>query len=101
MNVIILAPAETELDEAIAFYESEKEGLGTRFLGEVTAAIKRIVRYPRAYQRFGSRARRCVITVFPYAILYQYREATDEILFVAIGHLHRSPEYWLSRYRNS
>jgi len=42
-------------------------------------------------------SRRCLVYKFPYGVIYQYQEDKNEILIVAIAHLHRKPDYWYSR----
>jgi plasmid stabilization system protein ParE len=39
--------------------------------------------------------RRCRTHRFPYGIIYQAKR--DEILIVAVAHLHREPDNWLER----
>ena len=92
MEVIFLKVAEAELEQAIHYYESEQCSLGLRFKLEVQRTLQRIVEYPMVYQPL-----RCLIARFPYAIIYQYKQSSTEILVVAIAHLHRKPDYWLSR----
>ena len=99
MKVRFLKPAEAELDDAVAYYEIEQLGLGERFRNEVLASISRIVVFPAAYQTLGNRTRRCLLARFPYGIIYHHNSSNDEILVVAIAHLHRQPDYWVSRSR--
>ena len=97
MRVAFLEIAELELDEAWRHYEGERVGLGIRFCQEVAQAINRIADHPKAYQMFSARTRRCLVDKFRYGILYEHNETTTEILIVAVGHLHRRPDYWISR----
>lgn len=48
MNARFASSAETELREAMAFYEAAENGLGARFLDEVQAAVARILAHPAA-----------------------------------------------------
>ncbi|HAK44654.1 MAG TPA: hypothetical protein DCO79_01865 [Spirochaeta sp.] len=34
---------------------------------------------------------------FPYGIIYSY--STEEIIIIAVMHLHRKPDYWKSRLK--
>jgi hypothetical protein len=43
-----LSTAETELKEAMEFYEAAREGLGTEFLAEVEATVGLIEAHPLA-----------------------------------------------------
>lgn len=97
MRVAFLKPAETELDGAFEYYESEQIGLGFRFQEEVAHSLTRIVANPISYQQIGKYSRRCLVHKFPYGVIYQYKKIRNEILVVAIAHLHRKPDYWFSR----
>lgn len=97
MTVRFLVPASAELDEAVAYYDAQQRGLGQRFAMAVQDSVARIVRYPVSYQRIGKYSRRCVVSGFPYGVIYQLRQDTSRILVVAVAHLHRRPDYWQSR----
>lgn len=98
MKIRFLTPAERELDEAFEYYESHLGGLGYKFIAEIDAALTRIAKYPLAWHPMSLRTRRCRLKRFPYGLIYQVR-ARDEILIVAVSHLHRSPLYWRDRIR--
>jgi plasmid stabilization system protein ParE len=95
MKVEFLETSETELIEAVAYYNNESEGLGYEFSAEVRRTINRIIEYPEAWTALSKRTRRCRTNRFPYGILYQVRQ--DMILIVAIMHLHRKPLSWMKR----
>jgi hypothetical protein len=48
MTVEFLAPAQSEFDEAVTYYESQQQGLGSQFAEEVERAVLRILQYPEA-----------------------------------------------------
>ena len=95
MNFRLLEPAEQELDDAIDYYNRQVEGLGDTFLLEALRAFDLIVEYPRAWHRLGEGIRWCRLNRFPYAAVYIQQD--DEILVVAMAHLHRNPGYWMDR----
>lgn len=97
MKVTFLKVAEIELDDAFEYYESVQSGLGFRFLTEVELSKTRITKFPVSYEEIGKYSRRCLVQKFPYGIIYQYIEAEEEILIVAVSHLHRLPDYWSVR----
>lgn len=97
MKVTFLKVAEAELDDAFDYYESVQSDLGFKFLAEVEFSISRMVRFPLSYQKTGKYSRRCLVQKFPYGVIYQPRQIQNEILIVAISHLHRMPDYWSSR----
>lgn len=95
MEITFLEPAQAELDEAVEFYNYEQAGLGEAFLLEIVRALERIRRYPDAWQPFSPSVRRCKTRRFPYGIIYHKR--ANEILVLAVAHLHRKPSFWKNR----
>ncbi len=97
MVVKFLAPAQAELAEAIAYYNSRQTGLGIEFAEEVKRTIERILQYPEAWSWISKRTRRCRTSKFPYGVIYQVQGG--DLLIVAVMHLHREPPTWKSRLR--
>jgi hypothetical protein len=95
MKIELLAAAESELVEAVAYYNGQSEGLGFEFAAEVKRTIGRIVQFPDAWQALSRRTRRCRTRRFPYGVVYQVKG--DTLLLVAIMHLRRHPTMWKSR----
>ena len=95
MNIRFLNSARQELDEAVAFYAEERPGLGYDFLRKITHALNTIAAFPHAWHPLSKRTRRCRLRRFPYGLIYQVRE--DELLIVAVAHMHRKPDYWKNR----
>ena len=95
VEIRLLKPAQTELDDGIIWYEGQVSGLGIEFLGEILETFKRTKLNPDVWASFSKRTRRCLVHRFPYGIIYQIRE--NEILVIAIAHLHRKPGYWKDR----
>ncbi len=90
MKLMITDIAEFELKEAIAYYNNECPGLGYEFAYEIQKVFERIAENPEAWTPLSPRSRRCMARHFPYAVVYQLRK--DEILIVAIMHMHRNPK---------
>ena len=91
-NYRFTSAALTELKEATLYYEEKEDRLGAVFLDEVDAAVKRILRQPRAWHPMSARTRRCRTHRFPFGLLYQIR--SDEILITAVMDLRRDPRRW-------
>jgi toxin ParE2 len=96
MNVRLLAPAQTELDEAIIWYSEQAPGLGDGFLVEVLRSIQLIQRFPEGWHSLTPTIRRCRLRRFPYGVVYTVE--AGEILILAIAHQHRKPGYWQARF---
>jgi len=83
----------TELTQATLYYEHQENGLGTAFLNETEATLKRILQHPTAWQPLSPRTRRCRTHRFPFGLIYQIR--TDEILLItSVMDLRRNPARW-------
>lgn len=95
MKVRFLKPAQSEVDDAVAWYDSQSYGMGIQFLDDIDRAIRRIVAYPLSSMEIEEGLRRCLLSRFPYGIIYGIDSET--IIVVAIAHLHREPRYWIDR----
>lgn len=95
MNVGLLAPAAVELDEAVAWCASQAAGLDRRFIDEMRKARKRIAERPHAWHPLGNGVRRFRLGKFPYGLIYVVE--ADEVVVLAVAHLHRKPNYWRLR----
>ncbi len=87
--------AETELNEAVDYYDQCQEGLGLEFAKTVYAAIENICRYPLAWTPLSRNTRKCLLSRFPYGLVYQHKG--DEIIVIAVMQLNRKPDYWRKR----
>lgn len=93
---LVVAP-EVELDIAAAYawYERRRIGLGEEFLTSVDACIEGIRRQPELYPFVHEAYRRSLIRRFPYAVFYEYAEAT--VTVYSVFHTSRDPEKWRQR----
>jgi plasmid stabilization system protein ParE len=95
VNVILIPPADKELEDAITFYNEQLVGLGDQFYQEFASTIDLLRRTPFGWRKIGENTRRINIKRFPYLILYVVDK--DNILVTCIAHQHRNPRYYLSR----
>jgi len=91
MKYCLLSIADAELAEAARWYETQATGLGWEFLDEFEAVMDRIMRFPEAWTRIGTRHRRCLFRRFPYAVLYSQTGA--EIRVAGVIDLRRDPQH--------
>lgn len=94
-SVCFHSDAEAEMIAAAAYYETQQPDLGRRFLAAVQDAINRIVLNPRLYPTVELDVQRCLTKTFPFGVLF--RERPNEIVIMAVMHLHRDPGYWKNR----
>lgn len=101
MKPVKLHPAAAEeAEEAAAWYEAERAGLGSDFLEELKATIALLraqpalgAFHPQASRRLG--ARRLVLKRFPFDLVFI--ERSDMTVIVAVAHQARRPLYWRAR----
>lgn len=87
--------AQVEFDAAVDHYQQFQPGLGLEFAAQVYAAITRIIQYPDAWSALSKNSRRCLVSRFPYGVIYQVKSRSIRI--VAVAHLNRRPGYWKQR----
>ena len=89
--------AASELAEAVAHYDSTTEGLGTRLLAEMRAAVMHIESFPDSSPVIAHAVRRKVLAKFPYDVFYTLEE--NGVIILSIAHERRRPGFWQSRMR--
>jgi plasmid stabilization system protein ParE len=87
--------AEEEFVQAIDYYEAAEPGLGYDFAIEVFSSVQLILSYPQAWPVLAGEIRRCLVRRFPFGVLYAVGK--NEVLILAVMHLHREPDYWKNR----
>ena len=88
--------AEAELDEAFEYLEQQRAGVGEEFYWTVETVLARIRQYPLAAALINPDVRRVRVGIFPYSIVYRFRE--DRIRVIAVMHIRREPGYWSHRH---
>jgi len=86
------------LDDMLAardWYRAVSERLEERFRADVAAAVRRVALSPLTWPAAGVHRRRCLLTHFPYALVY--RTDAEPIRVVALVHFRRKPAAWKSR----
>jgi hypothetical protein len=100
MILRILPEAELEIDEAIACYDRQRDGLGEEYLAALRVGLDEVVAAPLGNPicaTFG-RKRSCrwkLLRRVPHAIVCEARET--DVLLIAVAHTARKPRYWRDR----
>lgn len=95
MNVRFLTLADEEVDDAVAWYNEQLEGLGRDFLDELDRVVRLVKTYPLLAPTIEEEVRRFLFSRFPYSLIYGLDENT--IVIIAVAHQHREPRYWTDR----
>jgi plasmid stabilization system protein ParE len=88
-NVLILAEAEHDLDDAYIWYELNQNGLGKRFFQSVDESVKFLSEDPFVFAEIYDGLRRSLIKKFPYGIYYKVLLEMKEIQIVGVIHFGR------------
>jgi len=94
------AEASAELEDAAAWYNAQRPGLGLEFVEAIDAALVQIATWPEIGRPVPGLphdvpARRFPVHRFPYHIAYL--EWDSVIRLLAFAHDRRQPGYWFSR----
>jgi hypothetical protein len=95
MRVEFHPEALEEFEDGAQHYRGCQDGLELRFIACVESALKRISEAPTRWRIFEDDVRRCLVHVFPYAVLYSIEP--DNVLIIAVMHCSREPGYWRHR----
>lgn len=90
-----LKPAEAEIDEAIAYFDEQREGLGDRFERDLSDTVRLLTEYPLTGKSLSKLVRKFPLHTFRYNVIYVLDG--DEIAIVAVAHHRRRPGYWRGR----
>src|SRR2546428_10932078 len=84
--------AAQEAESTYDWYAARNPAAAHGFREELRQAIDAIAANPRAWARYGTRARRYVFPRYPFSLVYILRG--DAVEVVAVAHGRRRPGYW-------
>jgi plasmid stabilization system protein ParE len=90
-RVIYDSEAAFEFREAIVWYESQRDGLGVRFIVDIDKVIAAISAQPFRFSKAGNKSRKAQILGWPYTIYFAVNEGHSEVKVIAIWHGARNP----------
>jgi len=90
LPVVFRHIARQEMDDAIAWYESERPGVGIEFASEVAALLPRIADTPKQFRKARGDVRRAILRRFPYTIHFLLE--SNRIVVLAVFHAKRNPK---------
>lgn len=90
LPVIFQPAARLEFEQAVAWYEGQRTGLGREFKLQVKLALKRALDNPERFQRVRGRAQRIRLSRFKrYSIYFAIKNDTFAVL--SVFHASRNP----------
>lgn len=94
-QVRFLDPAEAEIDEAVAYFDQQLQGLGDRFQREIERTVAVITQHPDIGSPVTRRIRKFRVRKFKYNVVYVADR--DELVIIAVAHYKKRPRYWRRR----
>ena len=94
-EIVVHESAHEELNAAAVFYESREPNLGEEFLQELSQSFQKIKSRPFSYGIYFDDYRRCLMSRFPFQVVYDIQGTVIAVL--AVAHLRRRPGYWRDR----
>ena len=98
-KLIISAEAESDIENAMDYYEEKQRGLGKRYLLSIKEAIRLVVRNSFAFARIYLEIRKVNTKRFPYSLFYSIEEEQKELVIFAVIHHSRSEKAWTKRLK--
>jgi toxin ParE2 len=96
MNIRFLTMAETEVDEAVSWYQEKSQDESLKFLDELDRIVRLVAGYPLIGVEIEPEIRSFVFSRFPYSLIYGTEE--NALVVIAIAHQARQPRYWIERF---
>jgi plasmid stabilization system protein ParE len=95
MHLRFLKAAQAEIDDATAYFDEQREGLGRRFKVDLQRTIDFVLEHPHSGKRLADRVRKFRLSTFRYDVIFILDVA--EIVIVAVAHHRKHPGYWHDR----
>jgi plasmid stabilization system protein ParE len=95
MRVIFSPEARTEFNEAVQYYDQQRQGLGDELRAEIREFLPRLQRAPLTFPVERGDIRRLILARFPYKLLYSVE--SDHVYVIALAHRRRTPGYRVDR----
>jgi plasmid stabilization system protein ParE len=92
--------AVADYENAIAWYEEQKTGLGFDFSVRLAEVFESIEQYPERQRFLFENRRFAFVKQFPYKVYFIVDEAEHLIIVFAILHNKRDPAVWQKRSKN-
>src|ERR1017187_5052615 len=99
MTFQIQRAAQVEAEEAAAWYEDKRTGLGEEFLDELEAVYAKIEEHPHRPLRIHLKRHaqhefhQAKLRRFPYKVIYEVMGMN--VIVLAVSHMRRKPNYWV------
>lgn len=94
-RIVFRRAAKNEFEDAAAWYDEQRSGLGEEFVAEIEQAVTSAAAAPQRYPVVFGDIRRTVARRFPFSVYFRVR--ADELVVLAVFHGRRNPTIWQRR----
>jgi plasmid stabilization system protein ParE len=94
-GIVLRRIAEHEFDSSIAWYESQRGGLGREFRAAIEDHFQQIAGHPERFTKVRGEVRRAVVCRFPFVIHFLIE--AQRIVVLSVFHTSRNPEQLKTR----
>ena len=84
--------AQAEYDDAADWYESQRRGLGLRFVAAVERVLVGVASQTARWPEALSGVREAPVPQWPYCVYYEVH--SDHVMVLAVFHTSRDPSVW-------
>lgn len=92
-SIKIESEAKEDIQEAIDWYNDQKQGLGAYFLEEIQNSVEQLKINPHYQVRYGEV--RCLPTrIFPFMIHFTLSKEAQTVIIRGVFHTSMSPKKW-------
>ncbi|WP_083925375.1 type II toxin-antitoxin system RelE/ParE family toxin [Flexithrix dorotheae] len=88
-----------DVQEAVEWYEEQKQGLGIEFTLKLEEAKVLLESNPELYRKVEAEIRKMSLKKFPYALFYEIDEPAREVGIIAVLHHKRGLEAFKKRLK--
>lgn len=89
---ILSIRAQKEIIEAWEWYEERQQGLGDRFIKELTRRIRLIEKNPDRYPTRHKSYKETPVPVFPFLVIYRLNRKKKLVRIVSVFHTSLNPK---------
>jgi plasmid stabilization system protein ParE len=95
LPLVFRSAAQAEFDDAAAWYESQRPGLGGDFVAQVQQVLDTIAGQPDRYSIASGDVREAPVSRFPDCVYYRVK--SNRVVIIAVFHTSRDPSVWQGR----
>ena len=88
-GIVFRRIAKREMDESIAWYESQREQLGLELAIEIDRTLQNVSRNPKQFPLTRGEVRQALLRRFPYGVHYVVED--NLVVVLAVFHVKRNP----------